>query len=104
MTYNGLPEQRSGLERRPTRRGTRVPQQASQQYAGHNAGLHDESQPYFSGSLTRKQTHTTSHRQVLPDDLLEEEEEIEDDVWPPLMPSSTRRYTAGYDVSDEEVY
>src|SRR5215469_409096 len=45
-----------------SRKRERPPQQpASPQRAGYYAGLHDESQPFYSGNLTQKQTRGHHH-------------------------------------------
>jgi len=65
---------------------------ASPQRVGPHAELHDESQPFYSGNLTRKQTGR--HRPVQRLDRIQGEGENEyDDVWPPIAPSSAIRYT-----------
>jgi len=40
-------------------------------------------------------------KRPVPDDV--DEEEIVEEVYPPRLPTSARRYTVGYDLSDEEV-
>ena len=82
----------------------RPPQQpASPHRAGHYAGLHDESQPFYSGNLTQKQTKG-HHRPVqrlekLPVDLDDMENYADadidgnGDVWPPSnLATSVYRY------------
>jgi hypothetical protein len=51
--------------------------------------------------VTTRQPQVRSQRQVQPD---VDEDEIYEEAYPPRLPTSARRYTAGYDVSDEEVY
>ncbi len=74
--------------------------QASPLRAGHYAGLHDESQPYYSGNLTQKQTKG-HHRPVQRLEPLQVgRDEMEDyadidgngDEWPPRTPKSVFRY------------
>ena len=72
---------------------------ASPQRAGHYAGLHDESQPFYSDNLTQKQTHG-HHRPAqrlerLEMDEIEEAADIDGngDVWPPQVARSAIRYT-----------
>jgi len=51
--------------------------------------------------ITTRQPQLRSQRPVQPDI---DEEEIVEEVYPPRLPTSARRYNAGYDISDEEVY
>jgi hypothetical protein len=51
--------------------------------------------------ITARHPQLRSQRPVQPD---VDEEEIIEEVYPPRLPSSARRYTVGYDLSDEEVY
>ena len=51
--------------------------------------------------ITTRQPQVRSQRQVQPD---VDEDEIYEDAYPPRLPTSTRRYSAGYDVSDDEIY
>jgi hypothetical protein len=83
------------------RKRQRTPQlPASPQRAGHYAGLHDESQPFYSGNLTQKQTRG-HHRPVqrlerLDMDEIEEGADIDGngDEWPPRMATIQYRYDA----------
>jgi len=50
--------------------------------------------------ITTRQTQIRAQRPVQPDI---DEDQIDEEMYPPRMPTSARRYTAGYDVSDEEV-
>jgi hypothetical protein len=82
------------------RKRQRPPQlPASPQRAGHYAGLHDESQPFYSGNLTQKQTqgrHRPAQRlERLEMDEIEEGADIDGngDVWPPQVARSAIRYT-----------
>jgi len=50
--------------------------------------------------ITTRQQHTRARRPVQADI---EEDEIIEEVYPARMPTSTRRYNVGYDISDEEV-
>jgi len=71
MTYNGLPEQGSGLGRRPTRQDTRPSQRSNREIA---------------------------QQQTLADVDEEGDDDIYEDSYPPRMPSSTRRYSVNNDV------
>jgi len=75
MNEYGIFEQRSGLGRRGgwTNQGERI---------------------------TARQPQVRTKRPVQPDS---DEEDIVEEVYPPRLPSSARRYTVGYDLSDEEV-
>ncbi|SRR6266566_2061094 len=75
MNEYGLFEQRSGLGKRGswTSQGQRI---------------------------TTRHPQLRSQRQVQPD---VDEEEIIEEVYPPRLPTSARRYTVGYDLADEEV-
>jgi len=79
----------------------RPPQQpASPQHAGHNAGLHDESQPFYSENLTLKQTRGHHHPVQRLEPLQVDIDEMESyadidgngDEWPPRMATSVYRY------------
>jgi len=72
----GLFEQRSGL--------------------GNRGGFTSQGQ-----RITTRQPQIRSQRQVQPDN---DEDEIYEEEYPPRLPTSARRYTVGYDLSDEEVY
>ena len=50
--------------------------------------------------ITTRQTQIRAQRPVQPDS---DEDEIIEEIYPPRLPTSARRYTAGYDVSDVEV-
>ncbi|SRR6266566_5419162 len=50
--------------------------------------------------ITTRRQHIQANRPVQPDI---DEDEIIEEVYPARMPSSTRRYDVGYDISDEEV-
>ena len=72
-------------------------QQASRHRAGHHAGLHPEDAPFLTGNQrtqTRVPPASRARRTQAPayyDDLTPEEDEY-DDVYPPRLPTSTRRY------------
>ena len=51
--------------------------------------------------ITTRQPQLRSQRQGQPD---VDEDEMYEEAYPPRLPTSARRYTAGYDVSDEEIY
>jgi hypothetical protein len=51
--------------------------------------------------ITTRHPQLRSQRPVQPDS---DEDEIYEEVYPPRLPISARRYSAGYDISDEEVY
>jgi hypothetical protein len=51
--------------------------------------------------ITARQPQLRSQRQGQPDG---DEDDISEEVYPPRLPTSARRYSAGYDLSDEEVY
>jgi len=51
--------------------------------------------------ITSRQPQLRSQRQGQQD---VDDDEIIEEVYPPRLPASARRYSAGYDVSDEEVY
>jgi hypothetical protein len=68
-----------------------VPQQpVSRHRVGHQAGLHPEDTPYLTSTM--QQRHTADDEELDDGDY--------DDVWPPRLPTSTRRYQ----VSPEHVY
>jgi len=50
--------------------------------------------------ITTRQPHIRSQRQGQPDS---DEDDISEEAYPPRLPTSARRYTVGYDISDEEV-
>jgi len=76
MNEYGLFEQRSGL--------------------GKRGGFTSQGQ-----RITTRQPQIRSQRQGQPD---VDDDETYDEVYPPRLPTSARRYSAGYDISDEEVY
>ena len=51
--------------------------------------------------ITTRQPHIRSQRTGQQDG---DDDEIIEEVYPPRLPASARRYSEGYDVSDEEVY
>jgi hypothetical protein len=51
--------------------------------------------------ITTRQPQIRSQRQAQPDS---DEDDISEEEYPPRLPTSARRYSAGYDLSDEEVY
>jgi hypothetical protein len=86
-----------------SQRQKRIPppkQQASPHYAGHAAGLHDESRPSYSGNLTQKQTkeHYRPVQRLAPlQGGIDEMGDYADldgngDEWPPRTPKSVFRY------------
>jgi len=50
--------------------------------------------------ITTRQPQLRSQRPLQSDS---DEDDISEDAYPPRLPTSARRYTVGYDISDEEV-